>query len=104
MRLMWVPSLADLRVWSLAFGLQPVSAVFYPVSVLPGWLQGVAFFVPASHVFESLRSFFAEGQILVGRLVWAGTLDVVYLAGAAAVAARMYRQGRVLGKLARPGY
>ncbi len=37
---------AEALAWALPVLVQPVSAVFYPVSVLPSWLQPVAFCVP----------------------------------------------------------
>ena len=46
---------AEVLAWGLAFLFQPVSAVFYPVSVLPPFLQGSASGIPAAHVFEGMR-------------------------------------------------
>jgi ABC-2 type transport system permease protein len=43
---------AEIVAWALAFAFQPFAAVFYPVAILPGPMQAVAAFVPASHVFE----------------------------------------------------
>ena len=76
----------------------------YLVDVLPGWLRTVAFFVPASHVFEALRAFVDRGEVLAGRLAFAGLLDVAYLAAGAAVSRAAYRAVRVKGLLSRPGY
>jgi len=95
---------AEVLVWSLAFGLQPVSAVFYPVASLPSPLQAVAHGIPAAHVFEALRAFFSSGEVLGSRLWLAAGLDVLYLGVAALVAAKMYNNVRRLGILARPGY
>ncbi len=95
---------AEVLAWSLAFLLQPVSAVFYPVATLPGWLQGVARFVPASHVFEALRTFLAEGRVLAARLGFAAGLVAVYLVLASLVALASYQRVRQLGLLSRPGY
>lgn len=95
---------AEIVAWSLPFLLQPVAAVFYPVDVLPGWLEGLAAAVPASHVFEALRAFVSEGDVLAGRLGIALLLDAVYLGLAAWVAARVYHVVRVKGLLGRPGY
>ncbi|MGH8898171.1 MAG: ABC transporter permease [Egibacteraceae bacterium] len=95
---------AEVLAWSLAALLQPVAAVFYPVDVLPGWLQSVALMVPAAHVFEALRALFATGEAQLGRLLFAGLLDLVYLAvGALALSAAM-RAVRQRGLLSRPGY
>jgi ABC-2 type transport system permease protein len=95
---------AEVVAWSLAFLLQPVSAVFYPVDVLPAWLERVAFFVPASHVFEAVRAFLATGVTRYGELAWALALDGVYLLGGAALAATSFQAVRRLGLLSRPGY
>lgn len=95
---------AEIMAWSLPFLIQPIAAVFYPVDVLPGWLQAVAAGIPASHIFEALRAFVAHGDVLVGRLGIALGLDVVYLGVAAVYSARVYRTVRVKGLLGRPGY
>jgi len=95
---------AEVLAWSLALLLQPVCAVFYPVSALPGWLQAVAKCVPASYVFESLRAFLADGNVLVGDLFIAAGLDIVYLTVGGLVLAAAYRSVRTRGLLSRPGY
>lgn len=95
---------AEVLAWSVAFLLQPVSAVFYPVDVLPTALEKVAFFIPASHVFEALRAFFATGDVLAGSLVWAAALDVLYLVLSAGVAMLAFGAVRRKGLLSRPGY
>ena len=33
---------ADILAWGLAVILMPISAVFYPVSALPGWAQAIS--------------------------------------------------------------
>ncbi|HUH08400.1 MAG TPA: ABC transporter permease [Egibacteraceae bacterium] len=95
---------AEVLAWSLAFLVQPVSAVFYPVEVLPGWLQRVAFAVPASHVFEALRAWFADGRPLLGRLILAIAIDVIYIALGGLALAGALRAVRRRGLLSRPGY
>src|SRR3989344_2207813 len=49
----------------LAFGfillIQPFSAVFYPVSVLPTALQYLAYLIPSTHVFEGMRAVISTG-------------------------------------------
>lgn len=95
---------AEVLAWSVVVLVQPAAAVFYPVDVLPGWLQAVAWAVPASHVFEAMRAFFADGELLVTRLAIGAVLDVIYVAIAAMVVAAAFRSVRVRGLLSRPGY
>ena len=95
---------AEVLAWSLAFLLQPVSAVFYPVEVLPGWLQPAALLLPTAHVFESMRAFLATGDVRITVLLGAIAGSIVYLALAGVVARSTYRRVRELGLLAKPGY
>lgn len=95
---------AEIMAWSLPFLLQPVSAVFYPVDVLPAWLQATAAAVPASHLFEALREFLDSGTLLLGQLGAGLGLDLVYLGLGAVYATRTYHTVRVKGLLGRPGY
>src|SRR4030095_10515977 len=46
---------AEVLAWAVPFLVQPLAAVFYPVEVLPPWLQVVSAAIPATHVFEGMR-------------------------------------------------
>ncbi len=76
----------EILAWGLAFVVLPISAVFFPVSVLPGPLQVLAHAWPASYVFEGMRSVLAGGPIPWGQLAWATVLNLIYLAAALAYA------------------
>lgn len=95
---------AEVLAWSAAFLLQPLSAVFYPVDVLPDLIERVSYLVPASHVFEALRAFLATGEVAVVRLAVGAALDVGYLILSALVLKRTFRTVREKGLLSRPGY
>ncbi|TSC75719.1 MAG: ABC-2 type transport system permease protein [Parcubacteria group bacterium Gr01-1014_30] len=88
-------------VWSLIFLLYPVSAVFYPVSVLPDFLQKVAQFLPTAHIFEGMREVLSSGQASPEHLIWAFALNVVYLALAGWFFVFMFEKAREKGKLAK---
>ena len=75
---------AEVLAWGIAFLFQPVSAVFYPVSVMPEALQLIAFFVPSSHVFEGMRAVINTGALPWEEVFWATTMNVFYITGAAA--------------------
>jgi ABC-2 type transport system permease protein len=92
---------AQAFAWLLAFAVQPFAAVFYPVSVLPGAVQAMAQAVPASYIFEDMRSVLAGAHPSGGRLALAALLDVVYLSLAMAFLHRALRQARVSGRLSR---
>jgi ABC-2 type transport system permease protein len=92
---------ADILAWGLAVLLMPVSAIFYPVDVLPGWAQAVASGLPTAHVFESMRTVLGGGPVPWGRLVAAFALDGVYLAAGLAFAGAMFRTLRRRGYVTR---
>jgi ABC-2 type transport system permease protein len=70
---------AEALPWVFPFLLQPISAVFYPVSVLPKLLQPVAFLLPSAHVFEGMRKTLSTGQMDFYHFYWALFLNVVYM-------------------------
>jgi ABC-2 type transport system permease protein len=71
---------AEELAWSLAFILLPLSCVYYPVAVLPHWLQPVALALPPTHVFEGMRSILLHGTFDATELWWAIALNAIYLA------------------------
>ena len=90
---------AEALAWSVLFGITPFAAVFYPVAVLPGWLQPVALALPAAHVFEGMRAALLEGRVAWGHLAWAFALDAAWIVGMAWVFMRQLRAARVRGAL-----
>jgi ABC-2 type transport system permease protein len=69
----------EVLAWALGFMFMPVSAVFYPVSVLPPFLQAIAYCVPASHVFEGMREVISTGGFPLNQLLWASGLNAIYV-------------------------
>ena len=94
---------AEALAWSVLFGLAPLSAVFYPVAILPGWLQPVALAIPATHVFEGMRAALLEDRFASGHLLAAAALDIVWLGLAAWLFASVFRLARRQGLLLNVG-
>ncbi len=94
---------AEGLAWIVVFLLAPVSAVYYPVTVLPAWLQPVAWALPSSHVFEGMRSLLYGGGLRWDHLVWAAGLNLVYMALGVAVFLFAFRRARVRGALLQTG-
>ncbi len=90
---------AEPLAWSVLFGLTPFAAVYYPVSVLPDWLEPVALAIPAAHVFEGMRAVLLEEGTPWRHLGWAFGLDLLWLAAMALVFARQFQAARVRGAL-----
>jgi ABC-2 type transport system permease protein len=94
---------AEALAWGVPFLVQPVSAVFYPVDVLPAWLQTIAHLLPSTYVFEGMRAVLQTGSIEISMLLTALALNVVYLALGAVFFGWMLHQARERGYLSRLG-
>ncbi|NQU77626.1 ABC transporter permease [Candidatus Falkowbacteria bacterium] len=70
---------AQFLAWSLAALIQPASAVFYPASVLPRFLQVMGKGLPSTYVFEGMRTVISTGSLDVKNLVIAFGLNIIYL-------------------------
>jgi len=94
---------AENLAWVAIFAIAPVSAIYYPVSVLPPSLQVVAHLLPASYVFEGMRAMLFEQTFRTDLLLKAVVLNVVYLSVGIAVFLAVFRAARRRGLLLNVG-
>ena len=90
---------AESLAWAAIFALAPLSGIYYPISILPDWLQPVAFALPSAHVFEGMRAASIDGVFLVDRFLWSAGLNVVYLGLGLGAFLAAFRTARKRGKL-----
>ena len=90
---------AETLAWTILFGFAPLSAIYYPVAVLPVWLQPVSLALPSSHVFEGMRALMQTGAIQWNHMAWAFGLNALWTAGAVSLFAAQFRAARVRGAL-----
>jgi ABC-2 type transport system permease protein len=94
---------AESLAWLAVFLLAPASAVYYPVSVLPAWLQYVAWALPSAHIFEGMRAVMFTGVFRLDHFAAAAALDVVYLLFGGVIFLYAFRQARRRGALLQMG-
>jgi ABC-2 type transport system permease protein len=94
---------AEALAWGVPFLIQPVAAVFYPLDVLPRWLQPIALGIPATHVFEGMRQVLRGEGVSPASLTAAFVLNAVYLLAAALFFRYMFDVARRKGLLAKLG-
>ncbi len=70
---------AESLAWLAIFLLAPVSAIYYPVAILPGWLQAVAWVLPSAYVFEGMRAVMFDNVVRLDYLAYAAALNVLYM-------------------------
>jgi len=94
---------AESMAWIAIFAVQPVSGVYYPVSILPEWLQWLAHALPSSYVFEGMRAVLFEHSFRVDLLVHAVLLNVVFLAVGISGFLAFFNIARTRGQLLQVG-
>lgn len=72
----------DILAWSIPALVMPFSAVFYPVSTLPEFLQPIARLLPTSYIFEGMRA-----VVFTGQFSWHQFLTAIALASIAFILA-----------------
>ena len=64
--------------WSSLFLLAPLGCVYYPLSILPEWLQLIAKFLPLVYIFEEARSILINNAVDYTNIINALLLNLVY--------------------------
>ena len=70
---------AEMFTWSIPALMTPLSAMFYPVSALPPFLQWIAHLIPASYAFEGMRAAVLEGSFDANAVLIGLLLSFLYL-------------------------
>lgn len=101
--IMRVGQSAESFAWAAVFILMPISGVYYPISVLPRWLQVVAHGLPTSYVFEGMRAILLDRQVHWDLLGIAFGLSVFYLVAGFQIFQWFFRASRRAGSLLTQG-
>jgi ABC-2 type transport system permease protein len=94
---------AENLAWFIIFLLAPVSAVYYPVTVLPAWLEHFAWALPSTYVFEGMRAVLFTGTFDAGLFLGAILLDIVYIGLGIVAYLYSFRRARERGLLLQVG-
>jgi ABC-2 type transport system permease protein len=94
---------AESLAWIAIFAVAPVSGIYYPISVLPGWLQPVAWLLPSAYVFEGMRAIMFDSLVRLDLMAKAAALNAIYLGMGVAVFLYSFRVARERGTLLHVG-
>jgi len=94
---------AESIVWTLMFALMPLACIYYPVTVLPHWLQYVAWALPPTYVFEGMRSLLIDHVFRADLMMGALLINVVLLIASFAIFLALLRSARRHGSLIQGG-
>lgn len=94
---------AESLAWVLLFAIAPLAGIYYPIAVLPDWLQPLAWALPPAHVFEGLRGVLFGLGFSVEHFLAAAGLSLLYLVLAAMVFLYAHHVARCRGLLLNVG-
>ena len=94
---------AESIVWTLMFGLMPLACVYYPVTVLPHWLQYVAWALPPTYAFEGMRALLMRQEFRGDLMAQAFAINVLLLVASFAIFLVLLRSAREHGSLLQSG-
>lgn len=87
--------------WGLVVLFQPLTAMFFPVAVLPWPLRMFAYALPPTHVFEAARAALVDPAVDWPQTAVAFGLNVVYFLASIGAFVWMYHKSQETGQFAR---
>jgi ABC-2 type transport system permease protein len=94
---------AENLAWTIMFLLMPLTCVYYPVAVLPRWLQTFAWSLPPTYVFEGMRALLIDHVFRGDLMLEALGLNVVLFAIAVSLFVILLDSARRQGSLLQTG-
>jgi len=89
--------------WSSLFLLAPLGCVYYPLSILPEWLQVLTKILPLVYIFEEVRSILLNNVVNYSNIVIALELNLIYFVGAVIIFYLAFYGARKKGTLINVG-
>jgi ABC-2 type transport system permease protein len=94
---------AESLVWTMMFLMLPLACVYYPVAILPTWLQVFAWALPPTYVFEGLRALLIHHEFRGELMLEAFGLNIVIFTAAVIGFELMLGNARRAGSLLQTG-
>ena len=64
--------------WASLFFLAPLGCIYYPIEILPEWLQTIAKLLPLVHIFEEMRNILINNIVNYFEILKAFLISLVY--------------------------
>jgi ABC-2 type transport system permease protein len=94
---------AESLAWGIMFLFLPLTCVYYPVAVLPDWLQVFAWMLPPTYVFEGMRALLIDRVFRADLMIQAFALNALVFALGSAGFLMLLRSARREGTLLQGG-
>ncbi|MBI4089590.1 MAG: ABC transporter permease [Candidatus Levybacteria bacterium] len=87
--------------WGLIFLFQPLTAVFFPVKILPDVFQKIAYFLPPTYIFEAARINLTNPTTQTEHISIAFLQNIIYLLVSLLFFNYMFTKSRKTGQFAK---
>ena len=64
--------------WASLFFLAPLGCIYYPIEILPEWLQGIAKILPLVHIFEEMRNILINNDLNINAIITSIVISLFY--------------------------
>ena len=64
--------------WASLFFLAPLGCIYYPIDILPDWLQLLANGLPLVHIFEEMRNILINDTFIISSIFTAFIISLIY--------------------------
>jgi len=85
--------------WSTMFLLAPFGCIYYPIEILPGFFQTIAYMLPLVYIFEEARNILINNSVDFKNIINAFILNGIYLLAAITLFYYSFSKARKKGTL-----
>ena len=64
--------------WATLFLLAPLGCVYYPLEILPSWLQVISNLLPLVHIFEEMRNILINQEVNIQKIIISTIITLIY--------------------------
>ena len=94
---------AENLAWTIMFLFLPLTCVYYPVAILPAWLQVAAWALPPTYVFEGMRALLIDHVFRADLMIESLALNIVLFSVATLGFLELLKSARRNGSLMQTG-
>tara|TARA_B110000967_G_C18764720_1_gene499752 strand:- start:204 stop:764 length:561 start_codon:yes stop_codon:yes gene_type:complete len=85
--------------WASLFFLAPLGCIYYPIEILPDWLQIISKLLPLVHIFEEMRNIMINNTVNYFAILKAISISSLYFIVGVIVFYLSYYGARIRGTL-----
>jgi len=94
---------AESLAWTFMFVMLPLTCVYYPVAVLPSFIQPIAWALPPTYVFEGMRALLIDHTFRIDLMLEALAINIILFAAMSLTFVALLASARRQGSLMQTG-